>query len=171
MKCRISLLAVFSVLPLASIQSQRTVAAAAESAISDLPEVVVESKWLAEMRKDIIRAEDRFLALFNELNTDDDFDVHCTIDVPTGTRLTQRVCRAQFIETAQADWARAQFNGDYAPAPDLVALERSAEYKRKALAIINAHPELRRLVKARDALEKKYLATRKERLKGHWFAF
>lgn len=123
------------------------------------------------MREDIIQTEEKFLALYNELNTDDDFDVHCRLDVPTGTRIAQRVCRVQFYETAQAEWARSQITGDYAPPAELVALERGPEYKHKALAIINANPELRRLIKVRDALEKKYFATRKERLKGRLFAF
>lgn len=163
--------AVLSVLLLASIQPTQAIAAAGMNTASDLPEVLVESKRLYQMRNDIIQAEDKFFALFNELNTDDDFDVHCTIDTPTGTRISQRICRVQFYETAQAEWARSLMTGDSVPPPDLVALERSAEYKQKALAIINAHPELRRLVKMRDALEKKYFATRKERFKGHLFAF
>lgn len=144
---------------------------AAESTSSDLPEVLVESKRLYQMRQDIIRAEERFYAAFNELNTDDEFDVHCSINAATGTHLQKRVCLVQFYETAREEWVRLGLAGGYAPHPDLVALERGPEYRRKALAVINAHPELLRLVKERNALEERFLRTRKERLKGHWFAF
>jgi hypothetical protein len=157
----LSLMAIFSLHPAHSA----TVGATAE-----LPEVLVESKRLYKLRKEIIQVEDKFFALYNELNTDQDFDVHCTLNTPTGTHLQERVCRVSFYEDAQAAWARSQLTGDYSPPPDLVALERSPEYKRRALSVINAHPELRRLIKERDALEMKYLATRKERFKGHWFA-
>jgi hypothetical protein len=52
-----------------------------------------------------------------------------------------------------------------------VALERRAEYQQKALAVINAHPELRRMIREREALEKKYDTTRKARFKGRWIVF
>jgi hypothetical protein len=137
---------------------------------ADIPEVVVESKRLSTMRKEIIQTENKFFALFNQLNTDDDFDVHCNMEATTGTHLQKRLCLVQFYQDAQAEWTRAQLTGDYAPPPDLVALERGPEYKKRALQVINAHPELRRLVKERDALERKFNATRKQRLKDHWFA-
>jgi hypothetical protein len=143
----------------------------AVSESTELPEVQVMGKRLYEMRQDIIKAEDKFFALFNELNTDDDYDVHCNVEAPTGTRLKQRVCRLQFYEKAQAEEAQALLRGEFAPPADLVAVERGAEYEKKALAVINAHPELRRLVREREALDKKYKATRKERFKGRWILF
>jgi hypothetical protein len=150
-----------------------TVHAATPGAGSDteLPEVQVVGKRLYQMRQDIIKAEDKFFAMFNELNKDDDYDVHCTVEAPTGTRLKKRVCRVQFYEKAQAEEAQALLRGEFAPPADLVAVERSAEYERKALAVINANPELRKLVKEREELEKKYNATRKERFKGRWILF
>lgn len=141
------------------------------SETTELPEVQVMGKRLYQMRQDIIKAEDKFFALFNQLNTDDDYDVHCAMEAPTGTRLKQRVCRVQFYEKAQAEEAQAILRGEYAPPADLVAVERGAEYERKALAVINAHPELLKLVREREALEKKYNAARKERFKGRWILF
>jgi len=171
MQCRQLGVGVVLMLAMLCLQPARSATAAAANPSSELPEVVVESKRLSRMRQEIIQVENRFFALFNDLNTEDDFDVHCRHNTPTGTRIQQRVCLVQFYEEAQAEWARAQLTGDYAPPAELVALERGPEYKRRALAVINAHPELRRLVKERDALEKKFLATRKERFKGHWFGF
>ena len=40
-------------------------------------------------------AEDRIYARFNELNEDDVFDVGCSIEPPTGTRLGRRMCRVR----------------------------------------------------------------------------
>jgi hypothetical protein len=159
----LSLMAIFSLHPAHSATPSTA------DASTELPEVVVESKRLYQLRKEMIQVEDKFYALYNKLNTDQEFDVHCTMHTPTGTHLQERVCRVRFYEDAQAAWARSQITGDYSPPPDLVALERAPEYKRNALSVINAHPELRRLVKEREALEKRYLATRKKRFKGHWF--
>jgi hypothetical protein len=148
--------------------------AAATNAVSettDLPEVQVVGKRLYQMRKDIINAENKFFAKFNELNKNDEFDIHCVMNAETGTHLKKRLCRVQFYEDAQRQEAQARFGGPPAPSAELVALERGPEYKKAALTIINAHPELLRLVKERDALEKKYDATRKQRFKGRWILF
>jgi argininosuccinate synthase len=53
----------------------------------------------------------------------------------------------------------------------MVALERAPIYEATALAVINAHPELRKLIREREELEKKYVETRKKRFKGKWILF
>jgi hypothetical protein len=143
---------------------------------TELPEVEVVGKYLYEMRQEIIKAEDRFYALFNQLNKDDDFD--SAMQAPLGTRLKSRVCRLQFYEKAQAERFLTATAPDPdqlllagTPDPDMLLLERKAEYKRKALAVINAHPELLRLIRERDALETKYNAAYRERFKGRWILF
>jgi hypothetical protein len=146
-------------------------ATTADTATQEIEEVEVVGKRLYQMRQEIIEAEERFFALYNELNKNDDFDVHCRRYVPTGTHLAQRVCRVEFVVKAQAEEARAFLTGDYAPPTDLVALERADEYRKHALALINGNPQLRRLVREREALEKKYNATRKARFKGRWISF
>ena len=138
---------------------------------TDLPEVKVEGKRLSQLRQDMVKAEDRFFAAFNELNQDDEFDIHCATQAPLGTHIQRRVCKVRFYEKAQEEEARAFLTGDVAPPAELVAVERSAEYRQKALAVINAHPELRRMIREREALEKKYDTTRKARFKGRWILF
>ncbi|MEO6078472.1 MAG: hypothetical protein ABIQ86_01655 [Steroidobacteraceae bacterium] len=141
------------------------------SADSELDEFVIEGKKLSQLRKQIVEAEDRFYQLYNELNTDKDFDVNCETQAPLGTRITQRVCKPVFYAEAEAEYAQAMLRGDYAPPPELVALQRQAAYRAKALALINKNPELLRLLRRRDELERGYLKTRKERFKGHWIQF
>jgi hypothetical protein len=160
-----------AVLVLASAGAAQVASADAVTETTEHPQVQVMGKRLYRRRQDIIKTEDKFFALFNELNKDDDYDVHCGNEARTGTRLKQRVCRVHYYEKAQADEARAFLTGDYAPPADMIALERGPEYEKKALAVINAHPELRKLIRERDALEKKYNATRKERFKGRWILF
>ncbi len=58
-----------------------------------------------------------------------------------------------------------------APDPQLVELERRDEYKQAALKVINGDARLRRLVREREELEKRYLAERKKRFKGRWILF
>jgi hypothetical protein len=74
--------------------------AAAPESNSLLDEVVVRGKRvkLAEMRKELLQLEDRFYSRYNDLNTSNDFDIHCVNEARTGTRFIKRSCRAVYQE-------------------------------------------------------------------------
>jgi hypothetical protein len=137
----------------------------------ELDEVIVSGMTLRQMRDAIVAAEQRFYDLYNELNQDDDFDVHCREHAPLGTRIKQRQCLIAFQEEAQMEFVQAALNGYYAPDPVTVWLERGDEYREAALAVINGDVRLLRLVKERERLEEKYKAERRERFKGRWILF
>jgi hypothetical protein len=59
-------------------------------------EVVVRGRRLTDLRFEVEQAQERAYAIFNELNSDDDFDVYCREERRHHSRATQRVCRAQF---------------------------------------------------------------------------
>ena len=59
-------------------------------------EVIVRGRRLGELRVEIEQARIRAYDIFNEINSDDDFDVSCHEDSRSGTRMPQRVCRARF---------------------------------------------------------------------------
>ena len=69
---------------------------------------VVAPQSLQSMRDGLVRAEDDVLAIFNDYNDDDDFDIHCQKERPTASYIAVRTCRARFVDrlTAQAsaDW-------------------------------------------------------------------
>jgi hypothetical protein len=139
--------------------------------LEELDEAKVRATKLWQMRQNLISAEERFYALYNELNKDDDYDVHCKVEAPLGTRLKSRICRIAFYEEAQADEAQALLGGYQAPPPQQVMLERYPEFQKTALALINKDPRLRRLVREREEMERKYLAERQRRFKGKWILF
>jgi hypothetical protein len=56
----------------------------------------VRGRRLSELSVDLQIARERAYDLFNDLNSNDDFDVYCHAEGRTGTRLTETVCRAQF---------------------------------------------------------------------------
>src|SRR5512139_2490199 len=59
-------------------------------------EVVVRGRRLSDLRAEVQIARERAYEIFNEINSSDDFDVYCRAEGRTGTRSTDRVCRAQF---------------------------------------------------------------------------
>lgn len=61
------------------------------------------------LRHQIVQLEDQFYDLYNELNTVDDFDIHCIEEARTGTRFIKRSCRAVYQEQALAEEAQGAF--------------------------------------------------------------
>src|SRR5688572_26585608 len=59
----------------------------------DIEEVIVRGgKTLSQWRLEVDLAQDELVKLFNDLNEGVDNDVRCRNEVPTGTRIPQRVC-------------------------------------------------------------------------------
>ncbi len=164
----VAMLICIAVHGIAAAAQQQPVAVPAVAEETVLDEAVVKGTRLWKLREDMVKTEEKFYALYNELNKDDDFDVNCQMEAPLGTRLKKRVCRIAFYEDAEAEAAQAFLRGDMVIDPQTVLLERQAEYQKNALAIINGDPRLLKLVREREAIEKKYDAERKRRFKG-WF--
>lgn len=156
-------------------------ALAAESAVRQgpvLPEqkpalddVIVLGSRLYPLRKQIDTAEDRFYALYDELNTKHEFDVHCAVEAPLDTRFTQRGCEPVYQARAEEAEAHA-FLEDHAIEPSaLVALARKDDYRRNMLEILRKNPRRVQLLRERVELQQRYKKVRQERFKGHWILF
>jgi hypothetical protein len=68
--------------------------------------VVYGEKSLTKLRLELHKAEDKVYSLFNSLNSDDEFDIHCYREAPTGSHIKRRVCRANFVVEATSEEAR-----------------------------------------------------------------
>jgi hypothetical protein len=78
------------------------VAEGAEGAPAVTDEIIVLGRTLPALRLEIERAENAVFDRFNALNKSDDFDIHCTMEIATGTHIPQRVCAPVFLRDAQA---------------------------------------------------------------------
>jgi hypothetical protein len=142
---------------------------------SDEIVVTAEREKLYKLRAEIVQTEDRFYELFNKLNTNKDFDITCSIDVPTGSKIGRRVCKPKFVLKAQEDEARTAVNnmqqpgGAFVLVANMAITEKMDEYKKHVLAVINQNNQLRKLIREREELDKRYEAARKQKLNGHLF--
>lgn len=64
---------------------------------------VIGQKQIFDLRGRIIQSEDRAFGIFNELNDDDDYDIHCKAEAPTGSHIKRRMCLPNFFRRATAD--------------------------------------------------------------------
>jgi hypothetical protein len=83
----------------------------ADAAREEPEEVIVRGRRLADFRAELEAAQIRVYDLFNDLNSDDAFDVSCQTENSTGTRMRQQTCRPQFKNDIAADAAQAWVSG------------------------------------------------------------
>jgi hypothetical protein len=141
-----------------------------------LDEAVVEATRakLTEMRQEMIRLEDRFYERYNELNGNDDFDIHCALETRPGTRLKGRHCRPVFeagaVETEARDYLQQlpSVNDptpkpEAPPVPAIMAIEaRRPDFRKNMVELTRKDRELFRLLRERDKVARKYEATRRK---------
>ncbi|HJN97134.1 MAG: hypothetical protein CMQ15_12140 [Gammaproteobacteria bacterium] len=96
-------------LPLACLSFPAVLAQQAESDDATEPSstareieaiTVIAEQTFFTLRVQIEEAEEEVFALFNELNSSDEYDMTCTVEVYTGSHLPQRDCMAAFLRDA-----------------------------------------------------------------------
>jgi hypothetical protein len=127
-----------------------------------LPQVEVNAQRtkLHEMRAQLVDLEDRFLAEYNKRIGEN--SVRCTWELPTGSRVRERVCRAAFLEAAERDEALGFMSGHTAPSASQIVDAKRRDYQKKIAGVVSKDPELIKMVQERDALEKRIETLRSE---------
>jgi hypothetical protein len=133
--------------PMAAVgqdEEASTELASGDDAVEDI--VVLGQKSVAELRRDVFRSEEDFYSIYNKLNDDNEYDVSCFVETPTGTRIKNHVCRARFITNAYSEQAgrrratatRLAQNQDENP----VIAEKTAKFQKKLETFVATDPEL-----------------------------
>lgn len=73
---------------------------------------VIGMRDITSLDRQVIEARNRIYELFNELNTDDLYDVHCRMIAPTGSRIKKRQCLPNFYNKATTDAAQGWLSGE-----------------------------------------------------------
>jgi len=109
--------------------------------------IVYGDQSLSALRHAVYRAEENFFNVFNSLNDDDEFDVHCFYETPSFTHIRRHVCRANFvIDATSAEAANIRTQGPrWNPPPAEWAIESKKKRLGEMLqALAFEHPELLR---------------------------
>ena len=67
---------------------------------------VIGARTFFSLRMQIVEEENKLYGMFNELNSNDDFDIECENIAPTGTHISQRVCEPRFVIEMRASMAQ-----------------------------------------------------------------
>jgi len=65
----------------------------------------VSGRRPANLRVEIERLEEAVYERFNALNSDDEFDIHCLKQAPTGSNIPLRTCAPNFVIRAESSSA------------------------------------------------------------------
>lgn len=121
----------------------------AGAAESDITEVQVTGRKLFSTLEHQIRKADEVLyGIFNELNDDDYYDVHCGWESRPNTNIKYWECRPEFLRQATRAEALAfhnqvtGFSGGHAPPPQAVISYEYPRLAEKMREVLQESPEL-----------------------------
>lgn len=127
----------------------------------------------ARLRSEMAKAEQQYIELYNKLNTVREFDIRCVTDRPTGSALTNRVCRPEYLLRAQQRSASERLQSAAASGESTGAANargpnvgaatsggdtaidsgKNEAFKQNVLQVQQNSPELQALGKKRDELQ------------------
>ena len=125
------------------------------AAADEIEEIVVYGdKSLRLLRSDLYRAEEKAFSLFNSLNSDDDYDIHCYKEAQTGSHIKRRICKANFARKLEAEatsrWLRGLQSGGRSGQPygeAMVRTQRKEEILHEEMeALLLKNPDLLKAV-------------------------
>ena len=140
------------------------------ASLETLEEIIVYgNKSMHSLRQELYMAEENLFAVFNSLNSDDEYDINCDYEVRLASRKRQHVCMPNFAQKNEADAASAfmaelqrlasNSQGTGGASYPIRARARKMEYQmwKEMAAMVSEHPELRealiRLASANKILE------------------
>ena len=94
---------------------------------------------------EIVDEENKIFSMFNELNSDDKFDIFCDNIAPTGSHIKQRVCEPRFVTETRAQMTQDYMRGigvlvESSALMAETALERE-ELEKEHLRVAAEYPE------------------------------
>lgn len=110
---------------------------------------VIGQKQIFDLRMQVIQAEDHAYQIFDRLNNDDDYDVHCKLVANTGTHIKKRTCLPNFYFHVQASEKQSLYYAigsttDYAVGPSArnVWARKFPVFKAKVIKLAKENPEM-----------------------------
>ena len=137
---------------------------------ADLEEIIVTApRTLRSMRAEIEEVQDRAFALFNELNIDNDYDIVCRRETPTGSHIPVRVCRPRYVDRLEAEAAQDFLAGEayFDPGGDILYHEDILRQKIARMA--EEDPDFHHALAEFYRVKTSYEEERQERFQDSWF--
>ena len=117
---------------------------------------VIAERSRPQLRRELYRVHYEVLDMFNELNTDDDFDMVCKSEARIGSQIKYRVCKSRFHREMESEAYTDYLDGNMV-SENRSELDRLYWQQRELMAdLANKHPEFLALLRQRLELRKEY---------------
>lgn len=133
-------------------------------------EIIVNApESLRNLRLEVNRARENMFNVFNELNDDDRFDVHCDYVRRWQSKIREQVCRPVFLNTAleqEANMLLGQLGyvGAERGLPGVTQVDHyNGRFEEIMKTIFREHPEFRQAINEYNSLTEYLNEVRKER--------
>jgi hypothetical protein len=135
-----------------------------------IEEIVVHgTKPLVHLKREMYEAEEVVYDIYNSLNSDDDYDIHCYKEAPTGSKIKQRVCRTEKLGKILAGETQRMMRGEPYVFPTAEINKMNEHMLAEMTELASTHPEYLKAVETYDAKKKTWESERERRCEGRIF--
>jgi hypothetical protein len=103
---------------------------------------VTGQRSMFDLRMQVEDAEDAMFALFNEVNTDDQYDVICTVETRVFSHMKQRVCLPVYARDAEMDEAQNMLRGTQGVPLQAMLSYSTPRFNAKFQELVGSNAEL-----------------------------
>ena len=135
-----------------------------------IEEIVVHGiKPLVHLKREMYVAEEALYDIYNSLNSDDDYDIHCYKEAPTGSKITQRVCRTEKLGKILAEQTQKMMRGQPYVFPTIEINKMNERMLAEMTELASTKPEYLKALETYDAKKHTWESERKRRCEGRLF--
>jgi len=114
--------------------------------------VVTGKKTLRQIRKEIRNLDLQIYSMFNELNTDDDYDIVCRKMARIGSKIVRNNCKAKLYWDSMSELAEESDGGLLMPQPVSDPQRHTAIFRAKLADLADKNAALRQALVQRRLL-------------------
>ena len=135
-----------------------------------IEEIVVHGhKSIIDLKHEMYEAEETLYGIFNALNSDDDFDIHCYEEAPTGTKIKQRICKTEKMGKILAGQTQKMMRGEPYVFPTNEINKMNERMLAEMQELASTHPEYLKALESYDQTKRTWESERKRRCEGRLF--
>jgi len=156
------------VLPLSGVcQSD---AAQTQESPEPIEEIVVHgTRSLVKLKREMYKAEEALYDVYNLLNSDDDFDIRCYKEAPTGSKITQRICKTQKLGKILAEQTQKMMRGEPYVFPTAEINQMNEQMLAEMTELASTHPEYLKALETFYQTKTTWESEHKRRCEGRIF--
>jgi hypothetical protein len=135
-----------------------------------IEEIVVHGhKSIIDLKYEMYEAEETLYDVYNSLNSDDDYDIRCYKEAPTGSKIKRRVCRTEKLGDILAGRTQRMMRGEPYVSPTAEIKKMKERMLAEMTELASTHPEYLKALESYDAKKKTWESERKRRCEGRIF--